>query len=191
MLPELDRIRFEHVAAPALGPRHLVAGQELLELSLEPVAALDRLALARGGSRGAGAGRARGPIRVGFLRRHPAHRPLDPNLAPERLPVDDERRARVLVELAALAALVAGEEREAALVRALQQEHARGRTPVGVRGRQRHSLRGRHSRSPRLLEPAVELRNRVVRQRNPCSSSSRTSSTPARQTASTCSSGSS
>src|SRR6185369_6235264 len=126
VLPELDRVRLEHVAAPSFGPGDLVPGQEPLELGLELVAACDRLALPRGGGRCPRARGASRPVRVRLLLRKPSHRSLDPYLPTELPPVEDERRARVLGQLAALAALVAGEEGEAALVGALQQQHPRG-----------------------------------------------------------------
>src|SRR5919201_689092 len=59
VLPELDRLRLEDVATPAVGSRQVIAGQETLELGLELLAAADRLALARSRRCGAGAGRAR------------------------------------------------------------------------------------------------------------------------------------
>ena len=54
---------------------------------------------------------------------------LDPHLAAERLPVEEQSGTRVRIELAGLAADVAGEEDEPTLIGALQQNHPhRGRT---------------------------------------------------------------
>src|SRR4051794_30139802 len=64
VLPELDRIRLEQVAAPALGPRHLAERQLRLELRLQRPARLDRLALPRRGGGGLRTWRSCRPVGV-------------------------------------------------------------------------------------------------------------------------------
>ena len=59
-----------------------------------------------------GTDRSRAEVLVGGGLGQPRHRSLDPYLPAERMPVEDERGPRVLGELAALTARVAGEERE-------------------------------------------------------------------------------
>jgi hypothetical protein len=75
--------------------------------------------------------------------------------------VEEERRARVGLELARLAARVTRVKREAALVERLQQDHADARLAVRRRGRDRHRLRHLDPVA-RLVEPQPELRERVV-----------------------------
>ena len=64
-----------------------------------------------------------------------AHLHLEPG------PVPAERRARILRQLAPLAAVVVGEELEAALVDTLEQHHTRARRTGGVGGGERHRSR--------------------------------------------------
>jgi len=64
-------------------------------------------------------------------------------------------------EIAALAAFVVGEEDEPALVDALDKHDARRRPTVGTDGRERHRVRLRKLGGQRLVEPAVELGERI------------------------------
>ena len=66
------------------------------------------------------------PRTRGLLRRRAFGVPFDPHLATERVPIKEHRRSRVGLELAALAALVVGVEREPSLVVLLEQHHAHG-----------------------------------------------------------------
>src|SRR5947208_12491832 len=128
VLPELVRLGDEAKAAPARRPRKLAAtGLELGGGRFEGSATLDNAALRRHARADLRAARARGEVGVGLGLRDALDRPFDPHLPPERVPVEEERRARVRGQLGALAALVAGEEDEAALVEALTQHHADGR----------------------------------------------------------------
>ena len=95
--------------APA-GLRRVVR-VELGHALLEPLAALDRLALGRRERAQLAVARAAAGVRLGLGARHAAHGALDAHLAPQRAPVEQERGARVGLELAGLAAAVVGEER--------------------------------------------------------------------------------
>src|SRR4029453_12931090 len=124
VLPELVRVRNQTEAAPVRGAHYLagIRRVELREPSLELLARLDRLALVR--DRGADLAPARSccPIRIG----HGLWSLLDPALDSDLTAghVDEDRRPRVLGQLPPLAALVAREEEEAALVRLLEEHHA-------------------------------------------------------------------
>jgi hypothetical protein len=104
---------------------------------------------------------ARAVVRVGFFRRDLLHGALDAHLPLELLPEKNQRRRRVRREVMALAALVVGEEDQAALVGALQQADARRGPAVGVDRRHGHRRRLEHLRAERLLHPRVELPERV------------------------------
>src|SRR5207247_7283206 len=69
---------------------------------------------------------------------------LDPHLASERFPVEEERGVWVCLELTAFATGVARVEHEAALVESLQQHHAQRRRAVAPGRRDRHRLRRGH-----------------------------------------------
>src|SRR4051812_29613975 len=114
MAPELKRVRHEPEPAPALGPRRLLRLRR--DGGLELRARADRLRLARRCSAAPRGGGTRLPVRIGLLGRNTGDDSLDAHL--HLGPPEEERRARVRVELAPLARRVAGEERESALVRA-------------------------------------------------------------------------
>src|SRR5260370_42440706 len=127
--PKLDRVRTHPKPGPARRSRDFVA----LELPGGPRAprekfreraqpstlmrrACSKLALARPGR----------PVGIGLRRRDFLDTSLDPDLPALRLPVECERRARIAVQLAPLAASGVGEEHEAALVESLQQNEPHG-----------------------------------------------------------------
>src|SRR5439155_6739185 len=83
-----------------------------------------------------------------------------PNLPPERRPVEEERRARVRLELATLARRVVRVEDEASLVEALEQHHADRWRSVRRRSRERRRL-GCLDGGARLCEPDAELLERI------------------------------
>src|SRR5436190_2121143 len=163
VLPELPHLGHEPVAAPPLRPRHVAVRVLRLALGDAPLQLLpvgEHLALARRMRADPAAVRPRREVLVRFLRRHARDRAFDADLAPEGVPVDEERRARVRLELPALAARVVRVEDEPLLVEALEQHHPQGRLPLARRGRERRRL-GRAHDGPRLLEPALELPQRV------------------------------
>ena len=158
-LPELDRLRVEHVAAPPVGEWHFVAetGLRLREGRVELGLAPERGALPRRPCAEAAARVARREVGLRLGARDLLHRAGHEHLpAGLRVPEEGERGVRVGGELAALAALVVREEDEAPLVHAFEENRA-GRGAAGlIRGRERHRLgqgdAGRHG----LLLPLPE-----------------------------------
>ena len=133
MLPELPLLGDDPVATPRRRPLDVVAAPppELGDGGLELVPAADDLALGRDRRRQPAPERPRSPSSRRTPRRADLlDAPLGPHLPAERVPVDDHGRARVLVELAALAAAGVREERQPRLVGALQQDHPRRRRAV-------------------------------------------------------------
>src|SRR5581483_5793461 len=117
VLPELPRVRREPEAAPPLRPRRLALQRELCDAPLEPLARLDRTALWRRGGGETRTERPRGEVRVRLGIGDPGDGALDAHLAAERLPVEEERRARVLRQLLPFAARVVREEDDPVLLR--------------------------------------------------------------------------
>src|SRR5205807_467176 len=149
-------------AAPPGRPRNLAAGRlELGGARFEGGASFDDVALWRDGRADLGTARARPEVRLRLGLRYPLDRALDSHLAPERVPVEQERGARVLRQLSALPALVPGEEDEAALVELLQQHHPHRRAAVAGGRRDGHGFGSPDSGLPGLLEPERELAKRV------------------------------
>src|SRR5690606_23622092 len=140
---ELPGARRQALAAPPPGGGGVVArvgGVQLAHPRLELLAACDDLALRRGERAQAAAARARARVRLRLLARDARHRPLDAHLPAELLPVEEQRRLRVRLQLAALAAAVVREEDEPALVVALEQDHPDAGRALRGRGRERHRL---------------------------------------------------
>jgi hypothetical protein len=102
-----------------------------------------------------------GEVRVGFLACDPFDPALDSHLPAELSPVEEQRSARVRVQLCRLPARIAGEEDKAALVRSFQEDHPHGRGAAGGGRRKRHRLCGPAFGGARLDEPAPELLERV------------------------------
>ena len=164
MLPELPRRRDEPEAAPGRRPGHGTVAQVALQLgraarparARDPSGSLCREASAPScASRGRVAKYASDSSSETWL-----DPPLDPHLAAERRPVEQERRLRVRLQLAPLPRRVVREEDEPALVEALQQHHPHRRRTARIRRRERHRLRHLERRA-RLGEPAPELLERV------------------------------
>src|SRR5215207_7030435 len=82
--------------------------------------------------------------------------PLPSPASPAR-PVKDERAIRVRLQFPALAALVAGVEDETALVKALEEDHARRGTAHWSGCSEGHGVGLVEARSEGLVEPAPEL----------------------------------
>src|SRR5438132_13139949 len=158
--PELDRVRHDAVAAPERWQRDLAAGVLALQapvLRFQYRTIRDDAALSRGPRREATSVWAGPEVLLGLAGGDSLHPAVRPNLPAKRVPIEDQRGARVLGQLTRLAALVVGVEDEPAVVHALQQHHPGRWDTVGSRGGERHRV---GLRDPRLLGqpvPAPEL----------------------------------
>jgi hypothetical protein len=76
--------------------------------------------------------------------------------------VEQQRRARIGLELVGLAAAVVREEGYAAIVDALAEHHPRRRAAVRGGGGQRDRVRLRDAVRARLVEPAAKQHDRVL-----------------------------
>src|SRR6185437_12914954 len=115
VLPELERFRSQAKPAPGLRQRQLglrVARRDFRDAVLEPLAVRNRAALRRGERAQLTEPWPAAHVLRRLLRADSLDRAFDPDLAPEPIPVKQQSRARVGGELAALAALVVGEEHE-------------------------------------------------------------------------------
>src|SRR5437016_997024 len=160
MRPELDRLRTHPITAPVRRQRHrgafVLRGQRGHRV-LEHGAVSNHPALwRRPGAQLAGQ---RAVVEIGdrLLGRLLDNRAGHPHLPPQLRPVDDQRGARVLREVASLLAVVVGEEAEAALVNASQQDHPRRGLTRSRAGGERHRLGENLTRRDRVAEPDVEL----------------------------------
>jgi len=165
MGPEFDPLRHDAEARPRRGRGTSRPASERERACQRPIRSRARRA-ARSGATSSrelalarGASASRRPPRPPRPRRHA----LDPHLSPEHAPVKRHRGARVLGEIAALAAARVGEEHEAAVVDLLQEHHPHRRPPRAIRGRERHCVRLRHARPPRRCEPTPKARDRIAR----------------------------
>jgi hypothetical protein len=124
-------------------------------------AAVDHRALFGRPRTDARAERARREIAVAFVGAGFLDPAFDAHLALELDPVEQQRRVRMGGEVAALAAFVIGKEDEPAFVDTLD-EHDSGRRPaVRADGGERHRVGLGELGGERLLEPAIELCERV------------------------------
>src|SRR5205085_7311321 len=94
---------------------------------------------------------------------HALYLALDPHLPLERLPEKAQRRPRVHRQLVPLAAVVVGVEREATLVRRLEEHDPRGGRDSGVGRGERHRIRFGDSCRHCFGEPPRELLNWITR----------------------------
>ena len=134
-LPELHDLGPHAVAAPLLGHRHLV-GVGLLGLGVRRVELGprgDHPGLVGGVGAEAGAAWPAREVRRHVGRRQHLRRPLDADLAFQRVPGEQQRTARLGRELLALARAQVGEEHEPLVGEALEQDHPRRRLAVGRR----------------------------------------------------------
>ena len=164
VLPELDPQRLQRVLAPVLGKRHLVRipGRQLQHPTLEDLARPHHVTLAGGQRRQLRASRTAREVR---LRSRPtllANDPVNPDLMTRGRPVEDQRRAPVVRQVAALATRVVGVEDERAVGQPLEENHARGRAFLSRR-RERHRVRLGHAGFLRLAKPALEQHERIAR----------------------------
>src|SRR5262249_55072725 len=115
VLPELEALRRYSNPAPRLGQGQLltfVLRRQLGDARLQSLPAGDRPALRRGERAELTPSWARAHVGRRLLGTHALGRTLDPDLAAERIPVEQQRRTRILVEIARLATLVVREDHE-------------------------------------------------------------------------------
>src|SRR6266568_1002862 len=164
VLPELDGLWVDPVAAPERRQRHLavaVARRQLLQPLLQLGPAGDHLAL-RGCPRSElAADRPGAEVRLGLVAAHPLDGTLDADLSHLRRPPEDQRDGGVAGQLVRLAAAVVRVEDEPALVEALEQDHPSRGPAARARGRQRHGGGLDQVGRLGLREPVPELHDRV------------------------------
>ena len=164
VLPELPRVRHDEVAAPRRGrgtgpspSSRSTSASRSSRTSRDSSGSLCADAT-RSDLRAARAGR---EVGVRLLLPQPHDVALDAHLATERRPVEEERRARVHEQLAALARLVVAEEDEAALVEALRGApcaRTASRSGVAVASA---IASGTSTAAAASREPAAELLERI------------------------------
>ena len=166
-LPEFHALGREAETAPVRRDRYRqasVLALDRLVTVLQHRAVGDDAALLRDpGTQLAGVGTA---VKIGLalLAGRLGHCALDDDLPLQGEPGKYERSVRVGRELAALAALVIGEEDKTAAVDALEQRRAGRRTPVLGGGGNRHGVWLDHLGTLSLLKPFLELAEGVARQ---------------------------
>ena len=104
-------------------------------------------------------------VGVGLRVRDVRHRPADPDLPAQALPVKHKGCLGILGEFAALHRAGVGVEDEASGVEALEQHHAHVGQSVGVGGGQRHGVGIVRLGGFRLAQPGREQRERFIAQR--------------------------
>src|SRR5919204_3220393 len=137
VLPELVRLGCEAEAAPSVRQWYVATVEVALELRVpvDQLAAVgEHSALPRRERRQLRGTRPRVEVRVALFSRNALDGSFDSHLASERIPVEEQCRARVASELVTLPALVTGVEDEAVGVESLQEHHAHGRSAVARRG---------------------------------------------------------
>src|SRR6185503_10594883 len=132
------------------------AALDALERVLEHLAAAERFALPRRVDAQPAVERPRVEVRVRFDRADAHDHPVDPHLALDGTPEEQEARAARRLHLARLPAPVVRVEDEAALVHALEEHGADRWAAVRRGGGERHRGRIRFE-LPHLVEPAGEL----------------------------------
>ncbi len=164
LLPELHALGHHPHAAPVRRPPHLAPRQLGLGISPQPFErgpVGDDLALRRRQRSDLAAPGPRGPVGVRRRVVHPGRLPLDDHLPARRMPREQQRHPGIGRQLAALAALVVGEEHEPAGVERPHEHVAHRGTAVRRGGSDHHRLRfaGRHL--PPGREPPPELLDRI------------------------------
>lgn len=166
LLPELDDLRRDPVADPALGPLDLilegVPEPNKLDRRLEVPTVGHHLALVCGEIVPARAGRAALPVAVRLGRGYLGDRARDPDLTLDRPgEVEHHRGARVRGEVIAFVALTVGEEHEPA-VEPAKQHHSNRWDPVSARRCERHRLAEGRLGTGQDAEPTGDLEEWVT-----------------------------
>ncbi len=165
-LPEFNGDGGEAEAAPEVGEGDFAAfGPAMEEFGLalgEGLAVGDGGALEFGdpgtdlGAMGAAA-----EVGFGFLAVGAGDRAADEDLAFEFLPEKDEGGVGIFGEVDGFAGAVVGEEAEAMVVEALEEDGAAGGMAQGVGGGEGHGVRFDHATAEGLIEPEAELRDGI------------------------------
>jgi hypothetical protein len=163
--PELDRVRTHAKSGPTRGSRDFPAP----ELPREPREPQEKVStrtkpstLMRGARGKLALPRPVRPVGLGLRGRDLLSASLHADLPALRLPVERKRRARIVAQFIPLVASGIGEEHETSLVDPLEQDEPDGYLAAACRRCKCHRLIVRNSQAPRIIEPADELRNRVV-----------------------------
>ena len=110
----------------------------------------------------ASAERACDVIRVRVSSLDPRHRAVDAHLTLQVGPHEHQARGAASFELAGLAALVICIEDEAAALDAFQEHHPGAGCTIGAHGGERHRVGQRQARAQGIVEPALELLQRIA-----------------------------
>ncbi len=124
-------------------------------------APVDGLALRRGPGADARGQRSAGEISVRLFGTDLLHPPLDAHHALELYPVELQRGKGVRRQLTALAAVIVGVPDNAARIDVFDQHHAGGGAAVFAHGGQGHGIGLGHLRVHGLLQPVLELFERI------------------------------
>ncbi len=163
MLPELESIRCEAMAAPEFGSRYVATFELFIERAhsfFEFIATDNHAALCAGVRTELTAARASREVDVGFGRRHFLNGPFDANLSTEWLAVPEDRGERVLLEFESLSRFVVRVPADRSVINVTKKNHPRTRLAVGCRRRDRHAVAFNHY-ALRVVEPTAELDERI------------------------------
>jgi len=161
-LPEFDGEGSDAESAPEVGEGDFAAfGPALEEFGL---ALGEGLAVGDGGAlkfgdpgTDLGAVGAAAEVGFGFLAVGAGDRAADEDLAFEFLPEKDEGGVGIFGEVGGFAGAVVGEEAEAAIIEALEEDGAAGGVALRVGGGEGHGVRFDHAAAEGLVEPEAEL----------------------------------
>ena len=162
--PEFDLDRRETVSTPILGPRDVIASETsfvILDRRFESAARRERTRLLAGPGANLAPSWPGGEISVAFGRRQFGHGSAESSLTAQGFPVEERGSLWPTSELAPLGALDIRVKDEAAVIRALAQDHPRVGQTFSVHSGERHCFRIVDLRSRRLFEPKPEQRDRV------------------------------
>src|SRR5690606_16341699 len=161
--PELEVHGSNAVTDPVWGPWHVPPYETPLLLRkrlFEYFAPLQRRGLVAGPSADAAVARPGCEVAVRFLGADGLHRSSDPDLTPQRLPVQNGRGLHVRLQLRSLSGRGVGEEDEPGRVVVLQEDHADVRQTIVAHRRDRHRVRVIGLGGRRGLQPPGEVGER-------------------------------
>ena len=164
MLPELIGPGSDPPASPPRWPGHDLIGELCSSgghLGIEGGSSFDGLTLMGGVGADLARPVAAGVVLIGLFVAGPGDGSLDTDLAAQGLPVEEQRRLGVGVQIVTLTAVVVRVEHKAVLPPRLEEDHPDGRTPSGVGGSQGHGFGGLDD-SRGLFVPPSELHQRIT-----------------------------